>query len=81
MADRSLSERKHPSGRVGLIRGPIPSHFHQAGETMKRKKQKSLVKQCRPQDKIVVTGPATLRLSRRAIVTVSARDKANVRIE
>jgi hypothetical protein len=48
---------------------------------MKRKKAKSLVKQCRPQDKIIVTGPATLRLSRRAIVTVSARDRGNVRIE
>lgn len=48
---------------------------------MKRKKPKSLVKQCRPTNKIVVTGPATLRLSRRTIVTVSARDRANVRIE
>ena len=48
---------------------------------MKRKKPKSLVKQVRPQDKIVVTGPATLRLSRRAVVTVSARDRDVVRIE
>jgi hypothetical protein len=48
---------------------------------MKQKKRKSLVKQCRPKNKIIVTGPATLRLSRRAVVTVSARDRANVRIE
>jgi hypothetical protein len=48
---------------------------------MKPKKTKSLVKQCRPSNKIVVTGPATLRLSRRAVVTVSARDRGNVRIE
>jgi hypothetical protein len=48
---------------------------------MKRKKPKPLRKQCRPTDKIVVTGPATLRLSRRAIVMVSAREKGNVRIE
>jgi hypothetical protein len=48
---------------------------------MKRKKLKSLVKQCRPKNKIVVTGSATLRLNRRALVTVSARDRDNVRIE
>jgi hypothetical protein len=48
---------------------------------MKRKKPKSLVKQVRPQDKIVVTGPAVLRLSRRAVVRVSARDRDKVRIE
>jgi hypothetical protein len=48
---------------------------------MKRKKPKSLIKQVRPQDRIVVTGPATLRLSRRAVVTVSSRDRGNVRIE
>jgi hypothetical protein len=48
---------------------------------MKRKKPKSLVKQVRPTDKIVVSGPATLRLSRRVVVRVSARDRGNVRIE
>jgi hypothetical protein len=48
---------------------------------MKSRKPKPLRKQCRPQDKIIVTGPATLRISRRAIVTVSAREKGNVRIE
>jgi hypothetical protein len=48
---------------------------------MKRKKPKSLVKQCRPSNKIVVTGPATLRLSRRVVVTVSAKDRQHVRIE
>lgn len=37
--------------------------------------------QCRPSNKIVVTGPAMLRLSRRVIVIVSARDRENIRIE
>jgi hypothetical protein len=49
-------------------------------ERQKRKKRKSLVKQCRPTDVIVVTAPARLRLSRRANVIVSARDWDNVRI-
>jgi len=41
---------------------------------MKPKKPKPLRKQCRPTDKIIVTGPATLRISRRAIVVVSLKD-------
>src|SRR5262249_47443699 len=47
----------------------------------KRKRAKALRKQCRPKDKIVVKGSATLRLSRRAVVVVSAHDRDNVRIE
>ncbi|MBI3863565.1 MAG: hypothetical protein HY290_16870 [Planctomycetia bacterium] len=52
-----------------------------AKPTCARKRPKPLRKQCRPTDRIVVTGPATLRISRRAIVTVSARDRKYVRIE
>jgi hypothetical protein len=63
--------RGNPCPQIGCLDKGIPSPGL----------PKLLVKQCRPTDKIVVTGPATLRISRRAIVTVSAKEKGNVRIE